>query len=80
MWNLTISNLSIYNLGSDQERESHAKGATFGRLGGEGEILRSLESLRMTGVVGIGREKTCHSERAVRRKNLGGDANCGIER
>ncbi len=28
------------------------------------EILRSLHSLRMTGVVGIGREETCHSEGA----------------
>ncbi len=33
--------------------DSHAKGATLGRLGGEGEILRSLWSLRMTVVVGM---------------------------
>ncbi len=35
------------------------------------EILRFLESLRMTGVVGIGREETCHSKEAERPKNLG---------
>ncbi len=37
-----------------------------------GEILRFLQSLRMTNAVGIGREETYHSEGAEQPKNLGG--------